>query len=239
MDLGITSNQNADFRLELDVSTLQAALAKSPGDVAALLADQKRASDDLIRFTRFQSVSKEGEYDVVIERLASQGTLAGQAVAGLAGLTTIDADNDTFALRVDGVSSQTITLSQGDYADGAALAQEISNQINADDNLQAAGIEVSVVYNALEERLEFTSSSFGSRSQIGVTAVDVNTTASFGLEVATGESTRGTDVAGTINGIRGSGAGQFLKSIGTGAGHFRSFCWIAGDRFRYAAAVAG
>ncbi len=210
VDLGVTTNQNADYRLELDVSKLQSVLAGSPSDVAALLADQQRSTDDLIRFTRFQPGTAQGDYAVDIERLASQGQLTGASVAGLAGPIAIDADNDELTVQVDGVSSQTIMLTQGSYVDGAALALELQTQINADDNLGNAGRQVSVQYNELEQRLELTSSTFGSSSQIGVSSVDANTAAQLGLIVDTGESGRGVDVSGTINGIQGIGAGQFL-----------------------------
>lgn len=210
VDLGVTTNQNADYRLELDVSKLQSVLAGSPSDVAALLADQQRSTDDLIRFTRFQPGTAQGDYAVDIERLASQGELTGASVAGLAGPITIDADNDELTVQVDGVSSQTIMLTQGSYVDGAALALELQTQINADDNLGNASRQVSVQYNELEQRLELTSSTFGSSSQIGVSSVDANTAAQLGLIVDTGESGRGVDVSGTINGIQGIGAGQFL-----------------------------
>jgi len=210
VDLGITTNQNAEFRLQLDVATLQSALTNNPKDVAAMLADQKRASDDLIRFTRFQSSTQQGEYDVVIERMATQGSLNGSSLASLAGPITIDSDNDELTFQVNGVTSQPILLTQGSYADGAALAQELSNQINADDNLDAAGFDVSVVYNATDERLEITSSTFGGSSQVGISSVDTATEGTLGLVVDTGESGRGVDVAGTVNGIQGSGIGQFL-----------------------------
>jgi len=211
VDLGITSNQNADFMLQLDVATLQSALASNPRDVAALLADQARASDDLIRFTRFQPASQQGDYEVNIERMASQGVALGAATVGLASPIVIDADNDELTFQVDGVSSQAVTLTQGSYADGAALAQELSNQINADANLSAAGRQVNVVYNDTEQRLEITSTTFGSSSQVGISSVDTGSEASYGLVVDTGESSRGVDVAGTINGITGSGVGQFLS----------------------------
>lgn len=211
VDLGVTTNQNADYRLELDVSKLQSVLAGNPSDVAALLADQRRASDDLIRFSRFQPTSQQGEYDVVVDRLASQGVLVGAATAGLAGPITIDTDNDELTVQVDGVSSQTISLTQGVYADGAELALELQNQINADSNLSNASRQISVSYNDSEQRLEFTSSTFGGSSQVGIGFVDTAMTATLGLAVDTGEAGRGVDVAGTINGIEGIGVGQFLS----------------------------
>ncbi|MEZ5558435.1 MAG: flagellar filament capping protein FliD [Pseudomonadales bacterium] len=210
VDLGLSTDQNNEYQLTLNETKLTRALQQHPGDVAALLADQKRASDDLIRFVSFQKPTAAGEYDVEISRLATRGVLQGAAVAGLAGPISIDADNDTLSVVVDGASSGTITLAQGSYADGAALAQALQTQINADAALTAAGRSVQVTYNSVDGRFEITSASYGSKSQVGISGVDVNTAQDLGLSVATGEASRGVDVAGTINGIAGTGSGQFL-----------------------------
>jgi len=64
------------------------------------------------------------------------------------GTVTIDASNDTFALKVDGVQSGTVTLTQGTYSSGEALAAEIEARINADKALKDAGVSVDVSYDA-------------------------------------------------------------------------------------------
>ena len=50
VDLGVATNQNSGFALTLDSQQLLNALTNNPDDVAALLADQTRASDGLKRF---------------------------------------------------------------------------------------------------------------------------------------------------------------------------------------------
>ena len=211
VDVGITTDQNLGFQLKLNSDKLLEALTNNPDDVAALLADQKRASDDLIRFTSFQPGTELGSYDVEITQVATQGVLLGASTPGLAGPITIDDTNDTLTFTVDGSSSGEITLTAGVYADGAELAQEIGSQLNADSSLAAAGRGISVIYNSTDQRLEFTSGAFGSTSQVGISAIDSATTASLGLAIETGEATKGVDVAGTIDGVTGIGAGQFLS----------------------------
>ncbi|MDH3643988.1 MAG: flagellar filament capping protein FliD, partial [Gammaproteobacteria bacterium] len=210
VDLGITTNQNSEFQLQFDSQQFLNALSTSPDDVAALLADQKRASDNLVSFVSFQPGTVAGTYDVEITQAATQGVLLGQSEPSLNGNTRIDDDNDELVVVVDGVTSNSITLTQGNYA-AADLAQELQNQVNADDTLSAAAVFVTVIYNSADRRFEFESASFGSSSQFGIASLDTNTTADLGLIVDTGETDRGVNVAGTINGIAGIGAGQFLS----------------------------
>ena len=210
VDLGISTNQDAGFVLEFDSSEFQNALQSNSSDIIALLADETRASDSQISVTGFTSATVAGEYDIEITTAATQAQLVGATVAGLAGTITVDDDNDTLAVTVDGVSSGTITLAQGDYADGEALALQIQTQINQDATLRAASAEVAVTYNDTDQTLSLTSTTFGSKSSIGVDAVDTNTAAEFGLSVVSADTNVGVDVAGTINGISGTGTGQFL-----------------------------
>ena len=215
VDLGISTDQNADYALRFDPAKLEAALAASPEDVVALLADQARASDDLVRFQGFQPDTAAGTYDVVITQVATRGLLEGATTPGLDSGITIDDDNDELRLTVDGVASGGISLTQGVYADADSLAQMMTAVINAAAPLASAGVAVDVSYDDANQRLEITSRSFGSASQVDVTLVDTNTTAELGLGVVSGEGTAGVDVAGSINGLTGTGSGQFL-SIPTG-----------------------
>ena len=225
VDLGITTNQNNGYRLQLDSDRLVEALQTQPDAVSALLADQKQASDDLVSFTSFQRDTVAGDYALEITQMATQGYLHGAATPGLAGPITIDDDNDSLFVLLDGITAGPISIAQGDYADGAALAQQLQTQINAHSSVVAAGKSVSVLYNEVDQRLELTSSRFGSRSQVGISSADVNVTATLGLALDTGEATAGLDVAGTINGLEGVGAGQFLSlplgPVAATSGYFR------------------
>ena len=210
VDLGVSTNQNIDYMLELDSNLLRSALTSSSNDVLALLAEDTRATDSQISFTGFQSTTQAGTYEVEITQAATQAALTGEIVAGLAGPITVDDDNDTLSVTVDGISSGTITLAQGSYATGAELAQELTTQINADSALRAAGAEVEVSYDSDTQQLVMRSTLFGGGSNIGIEAVDTDTLADFGLDVADATQNVGQDVAGLVNGIEGTGTGQFL-----------------------------
>ncbi len=211
IDLGISTDQNLDFQLSFSASEFQSVVANNSDAVVAMLADQRRSSDSQIEFVGFTSDTAAGVYDVEITTAATQATIQGATVAGLAGPITIDDDNDTLSVTVDGISSGTITLAQGSYTDGEDLAAELQSQINQDTNLRNAGAEVSVVYDSTNQRLEILSATYGSSSNVGIDSIDTDTTADFGLSVVANTANVGLDVAGTINGVTGTGVGQFLS----------------------------
>ena len=216
VDLGISTNQDADFQLQLDSTKFSSALQNNASDVVALLASDARASDAQISVVSFTSETQAGSYTVDISQAATQASLAGDTVAGLSGSITIDDDNDALSVVVDDVASGEVLLAQGSYADADALAEELETQINADDNLQAAGKTVTVTYDSDNQQLVLSSVQFGSGSNIGIASIDTNTTTDLGLSVVSETSNVGVDVAGTINGITGTGVGQFL-SLPSGA----------------------
>ena len=211
VDLGVESDQNNGYQLTFDPSKLSDALARDPDGVSALLATFTSASDSQIQFTRYSNATEPSTYDVDISQIATQGTQIGGSLAtGAFDNVTIDDNNDSLTVKVDGRTSGPILLAHGTYADGNALAAEIQKEIDADATLKADGVSATVVYNATENRLEVRSDSYGSSSVVAIVAVDASTTASLGLAVDNGESGRGVDVAGRVHGVDGVGHGQVL-----------------------------
>ncbi|MDX1472729.1 MAG: flagellar filament capping protein FliD, partial [Reinekea sp.] len=204
-DVGLTTNKDTG-QLEFDSSKFISKLNADATAVAGVFADQGAASDSQIEFVRAGAATKVGTYAVNISQLATRGAFTGNVALG--GSTTIDANNDTFSLSVDGTSSGTITLDAGSYTP-AQLATEIQTKINADSALSAAGKSVTVSVDG-SNQLVITSNIFGSSSTVNIDAVDTNTAATLGLSVANG--TDGLDVAGTINGQTATGSGQFLTA---------------------------
>ncbi|MEM9620773.1 MAG: flagellar filament capping protein FliD [Pseudomonadota bacterium] len=211
VDIGISTNQNNGFQLAFNSGVFQQALATSPDDVLALLADQSRASDSQISFLGFQSGTAAGSYAVNISQASTQAQLFGATTPGLDSGVTIDDDNDTLSVTVDGVASGVITLAQASYTDGAELAQELETQINLDSTLSTAGRTVEVSYDTTLQQLVLTSTRFGSASTIGIDTVDTNTESQLGLAVNAAVNNVGVDVQGTVNGLAGTGTGQFLS----------------------------
>lgn len=207
-DLGITTER--DGTLKLDTSKLQKAIAADPQGVAGLFARAGRTTDPLVNYVGATSESKTGNYAVQVTQLAMQGSYTAAALA--ADPLTIDGDNNTFALKVNGTQSGTITLTQGTFS-STQLAAELQSRVNGDSALQAAGASVSVSFSA--NQFTFTSASYGASSSVEFTAVGTNTQATLGFGVGAG--TAGRDVQGAIGGAEATGAGRKLTGTGGGA----------------------
>ena len=204
-DLGITTNATTGT-LDVDETILNDALSNSPEQVEALFGRQGRPTDNEINFISGTEDTSPGDYAVEITTLATQGEFNGTTVNSL----IIDSNNDNFTIKVDGVTSSSITLAQGTYADGDTLAAHIQAQINDDDALKGTEAQVSVVYDSVNNEFDITSSKYGSESNVEFTIIDTNTSNDLGFSVASG--TAGVDVAGTINGAAATGSGRQLTS---------------------------
>ncbi|MBC8212801.1 MAG: flagellar filament capping protein FliD [Gammaproteobacteria bacterium] len=203
-DIGLKTQ--ADGSLALDSTKLEAALADNPADIQALFTLQGRPQDADISYSTATSDTQAGNYEVNVTTLASQGVFNGSAVNAL----IIDANNDNFNIAVDGITSDSITLTQASYASADALALHMQAQINDDVNLKAAGVSVAVTYDSLNNRFDISSTRYGSASKVIINSVDVNSSNDLGLTAGAGID--GVDVSGTINGLSATGNGQFLTS---------------------------
>jgi flagellar hook-associated protein 2 len=206
-DLGIATQK--DGTLSVDDTKLNEALNNDMEAVGHLLSNSGEATDDLIDFDRGSSATESGTYAVEVTQEATQGRFTSNAMGGFP--MTIDADNDEFGLTVNGVRSNTVKLTQGTYDTAEALAAEVQSQINGDEELSDAGIEVSVGVTGANE-LEILSGGYGSDSRVDVESVDNTTAGTLGLTV--GEGTAGDDVAGLIGGMEAEGTGRYLEATG-------------------------
>ena len=193
-----------DGTLAVDNAKLQNAVSTNFADIAGLFAATGASSDSLVTYSAGSDKTKAGTYALNVTRLATQGKVTGQAAAGL----TIDGTNDTLQVKVNGVAT-TVSLTRMTYASADALAAEVQSQINGAPELSAEGITVHVAQTA--GVLTLSSDLYGSGSNVSITGGN-------GLANLLGAApveTSGVDVAGTINGVAASGAGQFLTG-GTG-----------------------
>lgn len=211
-EVGITTNQDNDYLLEFDATKFNAAIEENPDAVVSLFATNTSSTDPLIEVVNTGLDTQPGAYVVELTQVATQGNYQGETVAALDNPITIDDDNDTFVVNVNGVTSETISLSQGEYASASLLAQEIQLRINNDANVEEAGDTVTVSYNSDSQRFEFQSNEYGSTSSISFSSVDTNTEAQLGFGASVGTVSAGLDVKGTINGEAATGTGQFLRA---------------------------
>jgi flagellar hook-associated protein 2 len=204
-EVGLSTNFQTGL-MTLNESTLKSKLAASPSDVSALFSDQGRTTDGQVTFETASLNTKPGTYDIDVTVAATRGGLSGNVSLGAS--TTIDANNDTFTIKIDGTTSTEITLQPGSYTQ-EQLAAEIQSKINEDTNLVAAGKAVTVTLDG-SNQLVINSNIYGSSSKVELTAVDTNTLAQLGLSVGLG--TDGVNVEGTINGVVAVGLGQTLSA---------------------------
>lgn len=157
-----------DGTMSINEDSFSKAFDEDFSAIQNLFAPSTSSSSDKIVVNSFGEQTVAGTYEVVITSEPEKGNLTGAAPAGslltdldapVAGFATgsaSDADlitnlsaagaNDyDFTIDVDGVSSGTISLTPGAYADLAAVALEIETQINADATLGAN--DVSVAHN--------------------------------------------------------------------------------------------
>lgn len=206
-----------DGTLALDGAKLQTAIDTNFNDIAGLFANQGKSSSSLVGYVSATDKTQPGSYAFSVSQVANRGYRNGDTTAALAdngsgtftAALVVDADNDTFSVKLDGVQASTITLAQGSYATAAALTAEIQSKINGDSALKAAGVSVTVSFDSTNDRLVFTSDRYGSTSTVEVTAVDTTTATTLGLTVAAGTAA-GVDAAGTINGVTASGSARTL-----------------------------
>lgn len=207
-DVGITTNFETGG-LQFDRAKFEEQLKNNPDDVTALFAEQGRTTDSQVEFVRSGLNTEPGRYEINITQAATQGSLAGAAFTAP---VTIGVGNDELTFRVNGETSVSVQLTQQTYNTAQELADEIQAQLNANNALKASGSSVQVGVGSGGE-LTFTSSDYGSDSNVSLTTVEDGS--AYGLSVATGTS--GLDVAGTIGGRTAEGDGQVLF-LGNGNG---------------------
>ncbi len=207
-DVGITTNFETGG-LEFDRGKFEEQLKNNPDDVTALFAEQGRTTDSQVEFVRSGLNTEPGQYDINITQAATQGSLSGAAFTGP---VAIGAGNDELTFQVNGETSLSVQLTQQTYNTAQELADEIQAQLNANNALNASGSSIQVSVGSGGE-LTFTSSDYGSDSNVSLTSVEDGS--AYGLSVATGSA--GVDVAGTIGGQTAEGDGQVLF-LGNGSG---------------------
>ncbi len=208
-EIGISTQ--SDGTLQLDSAKLDKALGDNFSDVVGIFAAIGFPSDTQIDYQGATEETAVGSFGINISQLATKGQLAG----GVAAFPlVIDANNDNFSLQVDGISSGSISITNGSYADGNSLAAELQSRINGDASLAAEDRKVLVTFNT--DHFEITSDRYGAGSRVAITSVDPNSTSDLGFAIASGID--GLDVAGTIDGVAAIGSGQILTgAVGSNA----------------------
>jgi flagellar hook-associated protein 2 len=192
-----------DGSLALDAAKLQTATDAGLDNIASLFAARGKPADSLVAYEGASIKTAVGSYAIGITQLATMGNLTGSQPAGL----TITAGvNDQLNIAVDGIAAS-ITLAAGVYASADALAAEVHSKLNGAGNLTTAGISAVVSQSA--GVINITSSRYGSASSVTLSGGN----GAGDLLGASPTATVGADVAGTVNGVAATGAGQLLTAV--------------------------
>ncbi len=204
-DLGLLTKK--DGTLELDETKFKAAMAGNVEDISKFFTQAGKASDPQINYVTNSSLTKPGTYSVEVTQLATQSKLTGSTA--LTFPLTVDADNEAFKVRVDGILSGEIKLAQKSYATALDFAAEMQSKINSDATLSTKAASVKVAVDA-DGKLQLNSDRYGSRSMVAFTEVDTNFAATFGIGVQQGSDA--VDAKGKIDGLEALGDGNALLS---------------------------
>ncbi|MEI6415290.1 MAG: flagellar filament capping protein FliD, partial [Pseudomonadota bacterium] len=166
-DIGITTQK--DGSLTVNNSKLQSALNANFNSVGQIFATAGQPSDSLVKFASSTSDTQAGQYAINVSRIASQGNYTGGASNSL----LVDSTNNAFSVKVDGIQSGIISLTQKAYGSSSELATELQSRINGDAALQSMGMSVGVSYDS--GKFVITSNRYGSNSQVGITSLGNST----------------------------------------------------------------
>lgn len=180
------------------------ALANQMDSIAEFFTSSGGASDSLVEFEKNSSITKPGTYSLEVTKLPTQGELSGLPYVLP---ISIDEDNDTFTMRLDGYLSEDIVLSAGTYNTSEDFMTELQSKINSDPKFVDNNLNVSVTEDA--GVFSIASNSYGTVSSIAISSIEsASFTASTGFSV--GGGTMGTNVVGKIDGFAAIGSGETL-----------------------------
>lgn len=209
-DIGIRTTREGT--LEVDGERLDARLADSLDEVAALFGTGGLVDGGGFAFESSRTETRAGRYAVEVTQLAEQALVTGAAVTAPSegAPVVIDAANDEIELTVNGIATGRIALTQGSYTSGEALAAELQARINGAEALREEGASVTVAWDAGASAFSIRTDRYGSETNVEVTFGDTGTAGLFGLTV--GQRDDGLDVAGSIGGITAEGFGRYLTA---------------------------
>jgi len=165
--------------LEINEDLFKDALDNHFSALTDIFSGTTSTSDARLGIVKTKPSTQAGTYEVVVTTDPAKGYAAGGSIsvtdAADLGLTTAtgifaggldtSAGNYSFQIKVDGTTSNSITLS-GNYADTGALIADLQAQINGDSKLSAVGAAVDISYDTATGSFTTTSRTYGGTSTI-------------------------------------------------------------------------
>ncbi len=212
--IGIRSKGDGKLSI-VDGSSLDKALSENLDDVIKMFVDSANSSNSGISFISSTEKTRINiEFSVNITQAATHGGYPGEKLTDLStnGIT-LGSTNNKLKIKVDGLISDEIVLSEKTYNSSSSLITELQQKIDADKKIGSRGVIVEWVDNQDGTGyVKISSATYGSSSKIEFDN-SIGNTAYANLGLATGTVFEGMDVAGTINGEEAEGSGQILKGL--------------------------
>jgi|TARA_B110000211_G_scaffold19496_1_gene20152 flagellar capping protein FliD len=160
---------------------------------------------------------------------ASPGYYIGSESAGFDTPVTLDADNSTFTIEVDGIEAEVSLSYPATYVSGTALASALQTAINNTPEFQSDDVSVKVEYT--DDTASFAYNKFGiisnsTGAESGVAIKDLTGEAAdlFGFVRGIGDGERGQDSNGEVD----DASGLRLKITGGDIGDRGAVTYISG-----------
>ncbi len=198
--IGIRLNREKGT-FNIDEAALSAKLSSDPAGVARLFTNTGTSTSTAVQFAALSDKTKTNQpFTVDITQAAQRAkvTTTGSPTLPL----TINALNNGMGITING-HHYSVSIASGTYTTIESLAEQLQNAINS--AVTSNGDKVSVGVNAGALSLE--SKYYGAGQSI---QIDTAATARVALGLSDAK-VNGVDVAGTINGIAGTGYGQILE----------------------------
>ncbi len=140
----------------------------------------------------------------------------------------VDATNDKFTMNLNGVEAE-VTVAQGTYATGDALAAVVETAINATSAFSSLSYKVKAEYtsdaaSSLFGKISLISNTTGSDSKVTLTTVSAAAATAYGFEVGQADGAVGVNVDGQVDGA----SGIRLKILGGATGARGTVNYISG-----------
>lgn len=197
--IGISLSKT-DGTLTIDQAKLDKVLADNPEGIRKLFMNTGTSNQPAVQFSNLTDKTKiTGPFTVDITQPALQSVLN---TTDLAASTEINNSNNTLDLLVNG-RAVSVTLTNDTYT-REELAQHLQSTLASAVNQTTEKINVALIGNKLDIR----SDRYGHTQNLQVRVTSTALTA-LGLSV---QNVTGTSVAGTINGVAGTGNGRLLNA---------------------------
>ncbi len=209
--IGIRTGNNGQLSFA-DLSKLYEAIDDDFEAVKDLFTSSGVSDNSLIQFlsATVDTVTTTDGYAVDITQAATHGYIQGNEIYDPdVEAMVIDSTNKNLKITIDGVTSESITLTEKTYTTAAELIAELQGKIDADDNIGKYGATVEWVGTGNTGHIKLTSPSYGQTSQASYDLGVANSAYQI-LGLTSLQSIDGNNVEGTINGEPATGIGRIL-----------------------------